>query len=212
MCFYPAQYDGVVGVGAVNSEFRRSCFSSFGAGLDIMAAGGDGFLPTASCQGRSREAVWSTLPNNDYGIEAGTSMATPVVAGAAALVWSQMSNPTPAKVTQALTNSAYFDADYMDEDEYGAGILRADVALGLPGPTDDRRTVQTTVAADGSGGSDTDIVTLDLLLGVSNAFSLNDLGAGTYTLEAAASGVNLDGQATITLQDGGAQQDIIVTP
>ena len=209
--FYPAQYSGVVGVGSVNSKFQRSCFSSFGTGLDIMAAGGDGFLNTASCQSRSKEAVWSTLPNNNYGIEAGTSMATPVVAGVAALVWSQTTNPTPAKVTQTLKNSAYFDSSYMTADQYGAGLLRADVALGLPGPTSSRRTVDTTVTASG-GGSATDIVKLDLLLGVSDAFSLTGLSAGMYTLEAATSGVSLSGKANVTLQSGGAQKDIIVTP
>ena len=210
--YYPAQYSGVVGVGAVNSEFRRSCFSSFGAGLDIMAAGGDGFLNTASCQSRTKEAVWSTLPNNDYGIEAGTSMATPVVAGVAALVWSQTANPTPAKVTQILKDSAYFDASYMNANQYGAGLLRADMALGLPGPTSNQRAVETTVTTSG-GASALATVTLDLLLGVSDAFSLTGFGAGTYTLNADTSGVSLSGQATATVPNGGnAQQDILVAP
>ena len=206
----PALYDSVMGVGSVNSNFRRSCFSNYGTGLDIMAAAGD--YPIKSGCPKISEAVLSTFPGGNYGVETGTSHATPIVTGVAALVWDGMTNPTSAKVTQALTNSAYFDSSYMSANQYGSGLLRADVALELPGPTDNRRTVQTTVTADGSGGSDTDIVTLDLLLGVSETFTLADLGAGTYTVEAATSGVDLDGQATVTLQDGGTQQDITVTP
>ena len=206
----PARYSGVIGVGSVNSQFRRSCFSNYGTGLDIVAAAGD--YPINSGCPKISEAVFSTFPGNNYGVETGTSHATPIVTGVAALVWEQTTSPTAAKVSQKLKDSAYFDSSYMNANQYGAGLLRADVALGLPGPTDNRRTVQTTVTASGSGGSDTDIVTLDLLLGVSDAFSLTGLGAGTYTLEAAASGVDLDGQATVTLQGGGAQQDIIVTP
>ena len=205
----PALYDGVMGVGSINSNFRRSCFSNYGAGLDIMAAAGD--YPIKSGCPRISEAVLSTFPGNNYGVETGTSHATPIVTGVAALVWDGMANPTSAKVTQALTNSAYFDSSYMTADQYGAGLLRADVALGLPGPVDNRRSVDATVTASGAGSA-VDTVTLDLLLGVSDAFSLTDLSTGTYTLEAATSGVNLDGQATVTLQDGGTQQDITITP
>ena len=178
----PARYNGVIGVGSVNSQFRRSCFSNYGDGLDIVAAAGD--YPIKSGCPEVSEAVLSTFPGNNYGVETGTSHATPIVTGVAALVWDGMANPTPAKVTQALKNSAYFDSSYMTANQYGAGVLRADVALGLPGPTDDQRTVDTTVTASGAGSA-VGTVTLDLLLGVSDAFSLTDLSAGTYTLEAA---------------------------
>ncbi|MDZ7703382.1 MAG: S8 family serine peptidase [Trueperaceae bacterium] len=47
--FVPARYDGVFAVGSVNSDFRRSCFSNFGSGLDIMAAGGDAAPPNVTC-------------------------------------------------------------------------------------------------------------------------------------------------------------------
>ncbi len=206
----PALYDGVIGVGSVNSKFRRSCFSNYGDGLDIVAAAGD--YPIKSGCPKVSEAVLSTFPGGNYGVETGTSHATPIVTGVAALVWEQMASPTAAKVSQKLSDSAYFDSSYMSAAQYGAGLLRADVALGLPGPTSSRKTVQTTVSASGAGGSATKIVTLDLLLGVSNSFSLTGLSAGTYTLEAATSGVSLSGKTTVTLQSGGAQKDITVTP
>lgn len=205
--FYPARYSGVMGVGAVNSEFVRSCFSNFGSGLDIMAAGGDGFLGTADCSGRDNEAVWSTIPFDDYGIDAGTSMATPVVAGVAALVWSQIQNPTAAEVSRILKGTAYFDATYMNESRYGAGILRADAALGLPSPGD-----EVTVTATGQDVSDTSVDTVTLTLdGGSTPFAFDALEPGTYTLEADASGTrgSLSGRETVMLTDRENEEVVI---
>src|SRR5947208_1269652 len=48
----------------------------------------------------------STLPNGSYGSMSGTSMATPYVAAAAALVWSQNPSLTSAQVKQTLMDTA----------------------------------------------------------------------------------------------------------
>ncbi|CAK0740047.1 Peptidase_S8 domain-containing protein [Gammaproteobacteria bacterium] len=49
--------------------------------------------------------VWSTLPGFGYGPESGTSMASPVVAGAAALVWGQFPNLTRDQLVSKLISS-----------------------------------------------------------------------------------------------------------
>lgn len=49
--------------------------------------------------------IWSTLPGGGYGPMSGTSMATPVVAGAAALVWGQMPSLTRNQVVTKLLNT-----------------------------------------------------------------------------------------------------------
>ena len=49
--------------------------------------------------------IYSTLPNNKQGWMSGTSMATPFVSGAAALLWSAKPSATVAQIKQALMNS-----------------------------------------------------------------------------------------------------------
>ena len=73
--------DGIVCVGAVDSDGRRSAFSSFGSNVDLMAPGGSG-------PGGTDMDVLSTWNDGDYFGISGTSQATPHVAGVAALLVS----------------------------------------------------------------------------------------------------------------------------
>ncbi len=50
--------------------------------------------------------IYSTIPDDDYGIESGTSMSTAQVSGVAALVLSANPNLTPAQVEYILTTTA----------------------------------------------------------------------------------------------------------
>ena len=72
---YPAALDDVLAVSATGPSGRKSKFSNFGMWVDIAAPGGS-----------EMQKICSTVPGNSYRTEAGTSMATPVVAGVAGLI------------------------------------------------------------------------------------------------------------------------------
>ncbi len=87
---YPANYQGVISVGASTRTDTRASFSNYGTSVDVFAPG---------------QSILSTLPGNRYGSLSGTSMATPQVAGALALLWGQNPTLSATTISQALINS-----------------------------------------------------------------------------------------------------------
>lgn len=75
--FYPAAFNNVVSVAATSSNDAKASFSNYGSWIDVSAPGNN---------------IYSTTVNNTYGNKSGTSMASPMVAGLAALMKSL--NPT----------------------------------------------------------------------------------------------------------------------
>jgi type VII secretion-associated serine protease mycosin len=88
---FPAEYPGVVSVGAVNTQGQPAPFSSGNLSVKI-AAPGEG----VPAQGR----------NGEYYTVNGTSPACALVAGVAALIKSKYPSVTPAEVTEALMSTA----------------------------------------------------------------------------------------------------------
>jgi len=84
---YPANYTGVVSVGASTRTDALASFSNYGTNVQIVAPG---------------QSILSTLPGNAYGTLSGTSMATPHVAGAIALLWGQNPTRTATQITDAI--------------------------------------------------------------------------------------------------------------
>ncbi len=89
----PARVGTAITVGATTSSDARASYSNYGSILDIFAPG----------SGITSAWYSSTTATNTI---SGTSMATPHVAGAAALVLADHPSYTPAEVTSALTSSA----------------------------------------------------------------------------------------------------------
>ncbi|MET7757194.1 S8 family serine peptidase [Streptomyces sp. NPDC005389] len=88
----PTELPGVVTVASQASGGAKASYSNFGNGvIDIAAPGGDGATQ-----------VYSTLPGGKYGNMSGTSMASPHVAGVAALIASTNPTFTPAQIRDQL--------------------------------------------------------------------------------------------------------------
>jgi serine protease len=66
-----------------------------------------------------------TYKNDDYAIFSGTSMATPHVAGVAALIWSAAPNATASQVRLALTSGAHDLGAVGVDPVYGSGLVNA---------------------------------------------------------------------------------------
>jgi thermitase len=95
---YPGAYVNVVSVANTNSTDTRTPTSNFGTWVSVAAPGDNIF------------STFPTTPNlrdeNNYGFLGGTSMASPSVAGVAALVWSTRYGTSNAAVVQRLFDTA----------------------------------------------------------------------------------------------------------
>lgn len=101
--FQPANCSGVVAVAASDREGNRASYSNYGNGIDVTAPGGETAV--------SGNGVLSTLnsgtttPGSEsYAYYQGTSMATPHVAGLAALILAK-ANKTPDEIETLLKNN-----------------------------------------------------------------------------------------------------------
>jgi subtilisin family serine protease len=128
----PTELPGVVTVAATGDSDLKSSYSNYGAGkIDVAAPGGD--------PGNQDQGVYSTVPGGKFGYKAGTSMASPHVAGVAALLASVHPDASPAKLTALLRKQAQ-DLPCPEDDRctggdavnsfYGEGQVDAAKAVG----------------------------------------------------------------------------------
>ncbi|KOV69700.1 S8 family peptidase [Streptomyces sp. MMG1121] len=104
----PTQLPGVVTVAATGAKGLKSSFSNYGLGvIDIAAPGGDSTAYQKPQPPATSGLILGPLPGGKWGYMAGTSMATPHVAGVAALIKSTHPH-APAALVKALL---YAEAD-----------------------------------------------------------------------------------------------------
>jgi serine protease len=137
---YPAKAPNVFGVGATTEHGCLSAFSNRGEGQDIVAPGGgrDARFSEANCQStRGRDITQMTIDQVgswEFGLPGGyegTSMATPHVAAAAALViasGARGASPTPLALMRHLQKTARDLGAPGPDLRYGAGLLDAAAA------------------------------------------------------------------------------------
>jgi subtilisin family serine protease len=164
---YPARYESVVAVAAIDKNDLRASFSSTGSDVEI-AAPGVAVLSTW----KDGTNIAGPLPFSfagyagEYFIEAnGTSMASPHVAGVAALLMA--SNPSyTAEAVRNKMNGTALDLGEPGKDKlYGYGLVDASSALGIGpvankppvaynqtvGTTQNTAVIVTLIAADPDG-------------------------------------------------------------
>jgi subtilisin family serine protease len=111
----PADGDSVLAVGAVNSENEVADFSSHGPSFDGRTK------PEVVARGVSTHCA-TTLSKSTYGDVSGTSLATPLVGGAAALVIEAHPTWSAWRVRQALIRTA--DTFATPDNRRGYGRIR----------------------------------------------------------------------------------------
>lgn len=113
---FPASYDNVISVAAIDSESNHGSYSQRNYQVELAAPG---------------TRVLSTTPDNQYALFTGTSMATPHASGVAALVWSNFSECTNQQIRNTLVASALDTGDAGKDNLYGHGIIQAKAAYDM---------------------------------------------------------------------------------
>ena len=138
---YPAKYaetiQGVMSVAAVGKQLgTRAPYSATGSYCEIAAPGGnsraDGDTGLIYQTTLDEPSHTSNAPRFDsfdvFGIE-GTSMATPHVAGLAALIMSRLPGVTPAQVEAIIRDTAQDIGAPGKDNEFGYGLIQPRAAL-----------------------------------------------------------------------------------
>lgn len=121
---YPAAYESVMAVSAVNTKGEKASYSNYGDWIDLAAPGGG-----------IEKGVFSTLPGGSYGEKRGTSMACPFVTGVAALTIGASPEKTNEEVRKDLQEGAIDWGAPGFDPYYGYGLINAYRAAGGKVPT-----------------------------------------------------------------------------
>lgn len=206
---YPSSYDSdvVMSIASTDRNDNMSGFSQWGLTSVDMGAPGS--------------AILSTTPGNNYATYSGTSMATPHMTGAAALVWSINPDLSPVEMKQLLMDSGDSNADLTGKTVAGTRLNVAN-ALDMADPEPGYRFSVTPMAQTIEAGSTTSYdfsvgsvagwdATVALSVDVSPALagvslSANSAMAGdSFTVDVATDGAALWGDYIITVTgDDGA--------
>ncbi|MCR5590835.1 MAG: S8 family serine peptidase, partial [Lachnospiraceae bacterium] len=114
---YPAAYEGVMSVAALNASYEKSSFSNYGDWVDIAAPGGENAVDLNSPTFSGAQPLWAsgkkdagagirTVNGQNYEGMNGTSQATPVTSGCAALLFASNLSFSPSDVESILKETA----------------------------------------------------------------------------------------------------------
>ena len=168
-CNYsPAREPSAITVGSTTSSDARSSFSNYGTCLDIYAPG---------------SSITSTWSNGGTNTISGTSMASPHVAGIAALYLADNPNATPSQVEQAIEIAA--TAGIVSDARSGSpNLLAYSFFDGPPPPPPTDNVLQNGVAKSSLSGStgDQQFFTMVVPAGATNLSFQTSGGSGDADL------------------------------
>ena len=113
---YPGADGDVMAVASTDSNDNQSSFSNEGSYIEIAAPG---------------SSIYSTYPSGSYATLSGTSMASPHVAGLAALIWSQNPDWSNEEVRAQMRNTADDLGSSGWDSRFGYGRINAASAMGV---------------------------------------------------------------------------------
>ncbi|WP_194841423.1 S8 family serine peptidase [Sporosarcina obsidiansis] len=105
---YPASYEHVISVGAVDQQNSRAAFSNYNPYVSVVAPGTE---------------IYTTDLSNSYSSVNGTSFSAPMVAGAAAIAKSLQPDVTPQQIKGLLEDTATDLGNPGKDSHFGAGLL-----------------------------------------------------------------------------------------
>ncbi|HWI54573.1 MAG TPA: S8 family peptidase, partial [Desulfobacteria bacterium] len=117
---YPAAVSRVMAVSAINNKNNITEFSSFGSLIDICAPGEDIY-----------STYWDPYKGSTYTEMSGTSMASPMVAGLAALLLTKNPKLSNDEIRQIIEVSATDLGDSGWDTKYGHGKINVDKAMAV---------------------------------------------------------------------------------
>lgn len=127
----PGRLSDFLAVGASTQDDQRAAFSNFGPEVALSAPGVSilSTMPTYKVPMNDFKDSKGTPIAQNYASLQGTSMATPVVSGVAALVWSANPSWSAAQVRERLMESARDLGPSGRDPEFGFGLVDAAAAL-----------------------------------------------------------------------------------
>lgn len=107
---FPAKYDQVIAVGAIDQFNKRASFSSTGSDLEVTAPGLN---------------ILSTSLNGNYAEMSGTSMAAPFVTGQLAIIKQAYPTLTNDQIRSILSENTLDLGEIGKDPQYGKGLIQA---------------------------------------------------------------------------------------
>lgn len=170
----PGNCAGLITVGATGPTGERAFYSNYGPEVDISAPGGDSWPDSIEnlSSGVDDFQIWSTVNTGlrgpespSYGVQQGTSMATPLVSAAIALGLEAKPDATQDEIIAALKKTANKVVNPDSAKPIGAGILNTPAfieeltggAVEVPTTTEPSTPVTTSPADDGDNGVTTTV-------------------------------------------------------
>jgi len=188
---YPAGYANCIAVAATDANDARPSWSNYGDWVDVAAPG---------------TGIYSTLEGGSYGYKAGTSMASPHVAGLAALVFTTVSDTNgDGKLNYEVRSRIEATCDDIGVSGIGHGRIDAARAVGgvpvFPGGI----TGQVTNAEDGSAiwGAEVRNGIRTVLTDPAGKYTISNVPSGSYQVVASKEGYQTS-SLTVNVLSGSA--------